>query len=359
VRSVTRLALLSAALLPLAVLQSCVDAAAPGVVATFQISSGDNQAVVPGDTLGLPLDVLAADAGGHPVRDVAVTWTVTVGNSVVIPVSSATGADGHATALLRAGATLGEHRVTASVAGADPAQFRVQVQDPCAYLASYTVGATVTGSLKLTDCQLPDGSGIDFFALTVAAATTLELSMTTSAFDAFLWLFDSTGASIAADDDSGDSLNARLRVLLGPGRYTVGANAFDPGSVGRYQLTSQTLANDATPCDVRWVIPGASSSQSLTSDLCTDPANLPAVADHWLFVVRPGSPVTITMNAAAFTSRLRLYDDTLALAAEASASGPGQPVSLVVSSTSAKSFVIQFGSTTGSAGAYTMSLTSP
>lgn len=360
VRSVTRLALLSAALLPLVVLQSCVDTAAPGVVVTLQISAGDNQAVVPGDTLAVPLDVFAADAGGHPAGDVTVTWLVTIGNSTVNPVTSLTGADGHATTLLRAGSALSEHRVTASVPGADPVEFRVQVQAPCAYLPVFTVGATATGSLKLTDCQLSDGTPIDFWALDVAATTTIELSMTSSALDAFLFLFDSTGATIAVDDDSGDSLNARLRVLLGPGRYTVGANAFDPGSVGRYQLTSATIANDVTPCDVRWVVPSVSSSQALTSDLCFDPANQQVVADHWLVVVRPGRPVTITMNAASFTSRLRLYDDTLALVAEVAAPGLGQPVSLVVSpATLAKLFVIQFGSTTGSAGAYTMSLTSP
>jgi hypothetical protein len=358
VRSVTRFALLSAALLPLAVLQSCVEAAAPGVATTLQIAAGDNQAVVPGDTLVLPLDVFAADAGGHPVGDVTVTWLVTIGNSTVNPVTSLTGADGHATALLRAGSALSEHRVTASARGAAPVEFRVRVQAPCDYLPLYTAGATATGSLKLTDCRLSDGTLIDFWAFDVAATSTLEISMTSSAVDAFLFLFDSAGATIAADDDSGDSLNARLRVLLGPGRYTVGANGLEPGSVGRYQLTSRALPIDVAPCEVRWVIPGVSSSQSLTSDLCSDPATQPVVADHWLFVAGPGRSVTITMNAA-FTSRLRLYDDTLALTAEAAAPGPGQPVSLVVSSAEARSFVIQFSSTTGSAGAYTMSLTSP
>ncbi len=355
-----RLALCAAALLPLPVLQSCVDSAAPGTVATLQISAGDNQAIVPGDTVVLPLDVFAADAGGRPAKQATITWTVTIGNSVVSPVTSVTGVDGHAQALLRAGSAIGEHRVTASAPGGVSVEFRVQVQAPCAYLPSYTIGATATGSFKPTDCQLSDGTPIDFFALDVAATSTIELSMTSTALDPFLFVFDTTLTAVAADDDSGDSLNARVRVLLGPGRYFVGANAFDLGSVGRYEVTSQLLAEEVTPCDVRWVVPSMSSSQTLTGDLCFDPTNQQVVADHWFFVVRPNRPVTVTMNAASFTSRLRLYDQNFALVGEVSSTGPGQAVSIVVSvGTDALPFVIQFGSTTGATGAYSMSLTTP
>lgn len=107
---------------------------------------------------------------------------------------------------------------------------------------SIAVGQTVTGTLASTDCVLENGAYADAWTLTIATAMRVRIDQTSSQFDTFLILADSTGVHIAFDDDSGGNLNSRLEITLQPGQYTIWASSFGQGVMGTYQLAVQAVA---------------------------------------------------------------------------------------------------------------------
>lgn len=108
----------------------------------------------------------------------------------------------------------------------------------CASVQSIALGASVSGTLTSTDCSLDDGSFVDYYELRLTSARTVAIQMTSSAFDAYLLLFDrATGDVVAEDDDSAGGFNARIQMSLAAGTYIIGANSFDAGETGTYQLS--------------------------------------------------------------------------------------------------------------------------
>jgi hypothetical protein len=117
--------------------------------------------------------------------------------------------------------------------GTTPQSFR-----GCATVPSIALGASVSGTLASTDCSLEDGSFVDYYELRLTSARTVAIQMTSSAFDAYLLLFDrASGDVVAEDDDTGGGFNARIQMNLAAGTYIIGANSFDAGETGTYQLS--------------------------------------------------------------------------------------------------------------------------
>ncbi len=110
----------------------------------------------------------------------------------------------------------------------------------------------LTGSLTTSDCTLGDGTYAKIYHFTGNAGTQVTIDMTSSAFDSYLILFDSSFTSVAQDDDSGGGTDSRIVYTLPrSGDWYVAANAFFVGSTGSYTLRLQCNTN---PC--------ASSSKS-------------------------------------------------------------------------------------------------
>jgi hypothetical protein len=100
-----------------------------------------------------------------------------------------------------------------------------------------TGGTTVNGTLAAGDCTIFDGTFADVYKITVSANATVQVDMTSSAFDAFLWLFDSNFVSVTSDDNGGGGTNARISRSLTAGTYYIEANSFAFGQSGAYTLT--------------------------------------------------------------------------------------------------------------------------
>jgi hypothetical protein len=100
-----------------------------------------------------------------------------------------------------------------------------------------TAGTTINGALTSTDCTLSDGTFADIYRLTVTVSTPVQIDLTSTAFDAYLVLFDASLGGVAEDDDSGGGTNSRITRTLAPGTYYIAANAFDVGVTGAYSLT--------------------------------------------------------------------------------------------------------------------------
>jgi len=100
-----------------------------------------------------------------------------------------------------------------------------------------TAGTTVAGTLVAGDCTIFDGTFADVYKITVTTTATVQVDLTSTAFDAYLWLYDANFASITSDDNSGGGTNARLSRSLTAGTYYIEANTFAFGQTGAYSLT--------------------------------------------------------------------------------------------------------------------------
>ncbi|MFL6210874.1 MAG: pre-peptidase C-terminal domain-containing protein, partial [Pyrinomonadaceae bacterium] len=102
----------------------------------------------------------------------------------------------------------------------------------------------IVGALAASDCRLPaDGSFIDVYTFNGAAGQQIAIFMSSTDFDAFLFLLSPTGTDIADDDNSGGGTNARIPGVSGfftlpvTGTYTIYANSALPNQTGNYMLS--------------------------------------------------------------------------------------------------------------------------
>ena len=109
----------------------------------------------------------------------------------------------------------------------------------CTTVTTYTLGATVNGTLGTGDCVTPEGPYLDRYQLTLTTARTVTITQTSNDIDSYLYLFDSQGVIIAENDDSGASFDSRISMSLPAGTYSIGASAYDQFESGSYTLRAQ------------------------------------------------------------------------------------------------------------------------
>jgi len=114
------------------------------------------------------------------------------------------------------------------------------VEDPCGASNPISNPQTVAGELAAADCHLTDGSYADRWRITLAAPTALRIDMTSAAFDAFLFMRNASGNTVASDDDGGGGTNARIEGTFPAGTYIIWANSFLPAVTGAYGLAVST-----------------------------------------------------------------------------------------------------------------------
>ncbi|HWV56874.1 MAG TPA: DUF4344 domain-containing metallopeptidase [Longimicrobiales bacterium] len=147
-----------------------------------------------------------------------------------------------------------------SFAGGRTGAFTLTVQPPSSVAttpppapagsATIAAGQTIQGMLTTSSRMLSDSSYFDQYVYQGSPGDRLAITLTSSAFDAYLmWgrLDGDRFQGIAYDDDSGGGTNARLEVTVdGTGVFALRANAYYPGETGAYTLTIQRL-DAATP----------------------------------------------------------------------------------------------------------------
>jgi hypothetical protein len=120
----------------------------------------------------------------------------------------------------------------------------------CSPVGAISTGQTLSGQLSSTDCKLSDGTSVDVYTLAGTAGQKISLSLTSSAFDAYLLLYDPAGSKIAQGDNSGGGTQARIPAsgyfsLPSSGSYKIYANSARAGETGSYSL-SVTFGNPST-----------------------------------------------------------------------------------------------------------------
>jgi hypothetical protein len=141
----------------------------------------------------------------------------------------------------------------------------------CTPSGTITIGGpTINGNLAAGDCQFEDGTYFDLYTLTATAGERVVISMSSTAVDAYLILFDSEGEILVEDDDGLGGSNARIPledgVLVLPytGVYFIAANSFEV-ETGEYQLSATRPAECATNIATT---PGSTINSSLGASDC-------------------------------------------------------------------------------------------
>jgi hypothetical protein len=104
------------------------------------------------------------------------------------------------------------------------------------------------GEISTADCRLDDGSYLDFVQFQGIAGQTVTIDLTSTAFDAYLYLLDATPGVVASNDDFGGSTNSRIVfTLTTSGTWTIGATSLGANQFGPYSLTIQCTSVAVPP----------------------------------------------------------------------------------------------------------------
>lgn len=107
----------------------------------------------------------------------------------------------------------------------------------CDHLGAISCGQTVTGTLTNQDCELNDGSLIDFWEFQGTNGQTVTVTLTSNDTDSYLFLLDPDSNTVAQSDSGGGGTNARIAYNVNEnGSWAIGANAA-PGETGNYSLS--------------------------------------------------------------------------------------------------------------------------
>jgi hypothetical protein len=108
----------------------------------------------------------------------------------------------------------------------------------CAARSTVALGTAVSGTIGYTGCQYLGGTFADIYRIQLSGSTTVDLLLSSSDFDAYLYLLDAKGNLVDHDDDSGGNRDARITRLLDAGNYYVVATPVgDYTKGGAYKLT--------------------------------------------------------------------------------------------------------------------------
>jgi hypothetical protein len=107
----------------------------------------------------------------------------------------------------------------------------------CSGGVDIAVGEVRNGTLQAGDDLDVDGAYLDPYALRVSSDQTVNITMTSTAVDAWLWLLDDDGNVLDVDDDSAGGTNALITIPLSRGCYVVEATSYSPGETGSYTVS--------------------------------------------------------------------------------------------------------------------------
>ena len=281
-----------------------------GPAASLTKNAGDNQSAVIGTAVTITPSVIVKDANGNPKSDVSVTFAVVSGGGSVTGATAVTnGAGVAAVGSWTLGNAFGTNSLSATAPGLPPVTFSaVGVSVQCAFRTTLAFGTSSNGTLSSSDCQLPDGSFVDFFATTVPQAGAYFFRES-AAFDTYLLLATPDGTTVAENDDELDtSTNSGIKALLPSGNYLLGASTFAPGVTGDYTISSAAAPTDVANCEHVFVVKGITTAQNITSTDCNlaGPGGTPIYADGYLIFIGAGTTVTITMSSPIVDSFLQL-----------------------------------------------------
>lgn len=263
----------------------------------------------------LQLTAIARSPAGTTLVGREVQW------SSATPAIATVSSTGQVTAVATGSAV-----ITATVDGTSGSATIQVSQNPCTIVRGVTIGQTVGGSLAATDCKLSDNTATQRYEFTVNAPTKLEILMSSTAVDAYLFLTDAAFNIIDQDDDGGGTTDARILRTVAAGRYFVIANTFTPNQFGAY-LLSVLPAPAACVTGRSAVLPSTiDAALAATSCRLTDRS----FEDRYDFTITTRTTIVANMTSTAIDPILVVLDNAERVVAQDDDSGAGDNASLEV-----------------------------
>ncbi|MCB9533325.1 MAG: PPC domain-containing protein [Myxococcales bacterium] len=215
------------------------------------------------------------------------------------------------------------------------------------------LGTPVDANLDDSDGALRDRGYADAYTLDLRAGDALEVTMTSSDFDAYLMLVGPTGEAVAYDDDGMLSgTDARLRfVASSAGTYRIIATSYDPSGVGAYRIHAG-LGFDSTQTAAPLPVGAVVDATLGAGDSAVDGT----FQDRYAFEVAAGQLLTITMRSDAFDTYLSLLDPSGYAVAYDDDSGGNLDSRISFVATRGGTYTVLAHSYDGGSGPYTIQL---
>lgn len=293
--------------------------ATPGVAANHEAAPGQpaSQSAQPSTAVATPPAVRVTDAYGNPKPGVVVTFAPGANSGTVTDGLRTTNAQGIATVgSWTVGSATGQQTLVANVAGGmlPPVTFIANVgsgnPSACTF-TPYTLGSTVNGSLAVTDCPFGDGTLVDLYRVTSTSMINHDFRLTSSDFDARLWVATTSIDLLGLADHPTDArFPERLRLIAPAGSYAILANSFEDGETGPYTLSSSTGPRPVGCDEESWLVPGVTFAESVSASDCRETNGAGTFGDVYLMVLKAGRTVTITMRSPAVDAYLRVLRGT-------------------------------------------------
>ncbi|HWT02319.1 MAG TPA: Calx-beta domain-containing protein [Pyrinomonadaceae bacterium] len=137
-------------------------------------------------------------------------------------------------------------------------------------------GQTISGSLTTSDCIFTGTTRyVDVYGFSGTAGQRVAVSMSSSAFDTYLYLVDSSNQILGEDDDGADTgTNSRIPAVSGfftlpaTGSYSIWATSYSQNSTGAYSISlvnETACAFSISPTSRSFSSPGGNSSFSVST----------------------------------------------------------------------------------------------
>ena len=292
---------------------------------------------------GAPLQLSAVprDPAGGALTGRTVQWSSA--NPTIASVSST----GIVTAL-----AAGTASILATSEGVSGTATITVAPDPCTVVRPIAVGETISNSLSANDCRIVDSTAVQRYEFVVTEPTKIEITMNSSAFDAYLFLTNASFAVIAEDDDGGVGVNARILRTIPAGRYFVVANAYDATRFGAYQLTVRTAP---AACVIGRPVAISSTTDAVLSSANSCRQNDESFEDRYEVVLGAKSTLTMNLTSTAFDPVLIVMDASERVVVQDDDSGAGLNASLEVQLEAGRYTVLARGYP-GETGAYRLAI---
>jgi len=337
------------------------DASGPGHTATSIEANSSTLITAPAGSAALERpSVIVRDEAGNPLAGAMVVFTVTGGDGAVTGSSVKTGATGVATvSSWTLGQTAATNTLDATVNGLPPVTFTANAGNPCQVTPTYSVGTPGQGTLSLADCQVSDGSFVDFYRVTIPTLGMYQFNENSTAFNTYLLLLTTDYHVIAQNDNlDNTSHNSSVRVILPPGDFLVGANSLNGREVGAYDLSSVSLAQQqVSNCEDMFTVPGITTNQTLQTTDCNQSG---FYSDDFIIFLNVGQTLTVTMTSSAIDPYLELYalqGSATLVASNDDVDATTKNASITFTATSLGYYFVKARTTsTGTTGAYTLTI---
>ncbi len=262
------------------------------------------------------LSAVPRDGAGNALTGRPVQWTSSA------PTVASVSQTGLVTAVAPGTAT-----VSALSEGVTGTSTITVTQDPCTVIRALTYGQVVSGTLVAEDCKLSDNTATQAYEFTLPVAAKVEIQMTSTALDSYVFLTDATFKVLAEDDDGGGGRNARIIRTLPAGRYLVIANTYDANTFGAFQLVARaapTACTNGRPTQIQTTVPAALA----TTTACR--LNDNSLEDRYDITVTSRYNMAADLTSTGFDPILIVIDDQERIVASDDDSGVGTDASLEV-----------------------------